>query len=385
MAESGVRSSDGSCRIEDVIAGRVAERSAEWFPHLHFPTVRVSTLSARPKCSLYVVRLGDDSRAPRILAKVRRDSPSGAPGADIGGRPRLHAVPTSAAEYTTLEYSGLCSILNVFGSSDPAFGVIRPLDYLPEEAAILMDYLPGRTLRDAFISESRLMVGTRAGGRRRTTGAAWHSAGAWLRRFHDSAPGASLPVQQPTRYDVIDRFHDYHAFLSRRLGSAKSVDIALQGAELAASSLPECLPLVVGHGDFAARNMFAGDAGRITVFDPMPRWLLPRYEDLGRFTIGLRLLGLQLSSHGAAYSRDHLNRRESDFLSGYFVDGDMPSAQVRCYQLLILLDKWAALVEAQARSRGWRARLRATSVLPVHEYIGREARRLLALANNERG
>ncbi len=379
MAEIGVRSRGSSGRIEDLIAERVFDRSAEWFPDLYEPTLRVASLNARPTCLLFAVRLDSRASTPQVLAKVRRELPVARSGAGAG-RPRLHALPTDVGYHTSLEYGGLRSILNVFGPSHPVFGVIRPLDHMTGQSTLLMDYVAGRTLRDAFIAESRL-VASPTGRRRRAPHTAWGNAGAWLRRFHDSVPGESLPAQQVTRCEVVDHFHQYGAYLSERLGPRKLGGVASKGAELAAGALPDRLPLAVGHGDYAPRNMFVDGNGRVTVFDPMPRWRQPRYEDLCRFTIGMRLLGLQLSSHGAAYSRGHLNRREREFLTGYFGD-DIPWAALRCYQLLILLDKWSALVDAESGD-GWRTRLRSATMLSAHEYIGREARRLLTIASND--
>lgn len=366
--------------IEQVIRQRVAERAEQWFPdHGAAPSVHLRALSSRPRCLLYVVRVGDASRAPQILAKVRRGGPAGASDERSPGRPRLRTDSATAAELTALEYGGLRTIYATFGASHPTFGVVRPLDHLAAESTILMDYVDASTLRQAFIAESRLMLPSKFARRRVASGGAWHHAGAWLRAFHQSAPLESLPARQSTRQDVIDQFHAYHDFLTARLGVRSVGEIATSGAALAASVLPERLPLAVGHGDYAPRNMFVDARGRLIVFDPMPRWRAPCYEDLCRFLIGLRLLGLQLHSHGAAYSQHDVERRERDVISGYYGDEDAPLEQIRCYQLLIMLDKWSALVDAPGG--GWRARLRATSLELANGYLQRQAHRLLELAH----
>ena len=38
--------------------------------------------------------------------------------------------------------------------------------------------------------------------------------------------------------------------------------------------------MAVGHGDYAPRNLFVDRSGRVTVIDPMPRWVVPRVEDI---------------------------------------------------------------------------------------------------------
>jgi hypothetical protein len=53
----------------------------------------------------------------------------------------------------------------------------------------------------------------------------------------------------------------------------------------------------------------------------------------------------------------------------------VPTAQLRCYELLILLDKWAALVDIPGR--GWRARVTSASVRSASGFLRSQARRLL--------
>ena len=126
-------------------------------------TVDVKTVSHRPKCSLYAVSLGGAGSAPRILAKVaaRGDGRSSAGRAD-GRRPRLRFAPLSPQELTALEYEGLSAIRAHFGTTDPHFGVVRPLEHLPAESTILMDYVDAGTLRQKLIADSRLMPTVRS-------------------------------------------------------------------------------------------------------------------------------------------------------------------------------------------------------------------------------
>lgn len=112
------------------------------------------------------------------------------------------------------------------------------------------------------------------------------------------------------------------------------------------------------------------------VFDPMPRWAVPCYEDLCRLLVGMRLVGLQIHTHGLAYGRPDVERREQDVIRGYHGGDQVPLAQLRCYQLLIMLDKWSALVDSD--QPGWRPRLRTTSVEIASGYLRGEARRLLS-------
>jgi hypothetical protein len=366
-------------RIEQVVEQHVAAHATTWFPELGpAPTTALTPLSIRPRCSLYVVRLegGDASRA--VVAKVRRPEPDeGGRIADRAPRPRLRTLTATVAELAELEYEGLRSIADLVGPEHPRFGAVRPLDHLPSESVVVMEHVSAPTLRAAFLAESRTAVVRRSRQTRIPPQAAWDNAGAWLRAFHALPSDRTRLARQQTRAQVLERFSAFGEFLARS-GCPSATRIATTGARLASERLPERLPGVVGHGDFVARNMFLDAAGRITVFDPMPRWQVPPYEDICRFLVGMRLSGLQVHSQGIAYAQRALQRREDLFLGGYFGDDEVPLAAIGSYQLLILLDKWSALVDSAARRPGYGAAARRALMKPANAYIAREAHRLVA-------
>ncbi|TQN37896.1 phosphotransferase family enzyme [Blastococcus colisei] len=342
--------------------------------------MRLQRLVQRPRAVLYGVYLDDGSQLPRVLAKVRRGWP-GDDGAERGGtRPRLASGSLPPSESTALEYAGLRAIETMFGGADPGFSVVRPLHHLVHEDTILMEYVDAPTLRDRLLAESRLSP-QHVLSRHRSTEEAWWKAGAWLHRFQREMPRQELPARQPTRHDVVHQFLAYDEFLTTRLGRRALGDVARRGAALAEQLLPERLPSAVGHGDYAPRNMFLDRAGRLTVFDPMPRWVVPRHEDLSRLLVAIRLLGAQLHTRGAAYSRGGLDRRERAVIEGYRAEDRLWLPELRCHQLLITLDKWSAAVDSAPA--GWRGRLRAASVEWASGFLRRESRRLLELIESD--
>jgi hypothetical protein len=116
----------------------------------------------------------------------------------------------------------------------------------------------------------------------------------------------------------------------------------------------------------------------VTVFDPLARWAVPTYEDLGRFLVNVRLMGLQVHTYGAGHSAAWVESLERDVVAGYRQEGgDAPEAALRCYELLLLLDKWSALVGGVGGVRGG---LRRSSMRLTAGYIRGQATRLLELA-----
>jgi hypothetical protein len=367
--------------LERAVETRVRERAVAWFPDVpDRPAARLTLVSSRPRSRLYTVSIAG-SDVPRVVAKVRLGAGPTTP--EPGSRPRLATGVLPTSELTALEYSGLVSIeAAVAASFDERFSAVRPLDHLTDHDTILMEYVDARTLRDVAVHGSRLSLASRA---RRTAAAGdgWTRAGAWLRLFQDHVPPSGLPVRQSRSDDIVAMFHAYDEFLGRQLGARRVGDLARRAAELATSALPEETPLAVGHGDYAPRNVFVGPDGSLMVFDPMPRWAQPRLEDLCRFLVGLRLLGPQLHSHGAAYGREEVEARERQVLAGYFGTARIPEAELRVHQLLILLDKWSALVDQPAH--GWQGRLRARSVVLAGGFVRAQGQRLLALGQAAAG
>lgn len=369
-------------QTEVAIVDRVARDAPNWFPGTPAdPSVHLRTLAAGRRSRVYAVSLGDPTASPLLVAKVRHQG--SAVGAGRNGqplRPTLTATRADEEELTAREYAGLGTLAATFATGDPRFGAIRPLALLAEHHTILMEFVGGESLRQRILGASRLHPA-----RLRRAGpapeAVLPSVGAWLRRFHDVHPTASYPVRQGTGRDVVAHFQALEEFLGRRLGR-RFAGLAGVGSGLASELLPAGpLPLVVGHGDFAPRNVLVQGADRVVVIDPQPRWAVPAHEDLCRFLVGLQLFGLQVHTHGAAIGAATLARWQDLVITGYH-DGRVPVGALRCYQLLILLDKWSALLEPAGANGGLRATGHRLLQTAADGYVRAQAERLIVLARS---
>jgi hypothetical protein len=107
---------------------------------------------------------------------------------------------------------------------------------------------------------------------------------------------------------------------------------------------------------------------------------VPVYDDLCRFVVGLRLIGEQVHTHGLAFPSATLDTLEEAALTAYLErSSDRPA--LRAYQLLILMDKWTAMID-NPRS-GVAGRLARRSALLADYRVRSEAERLLGLAQAE--
>lgn len=364
-------------RLLEAARAEVAASATTWFPGLDGTRlrIRVRRMAARPRCYLYEVTLDDGGTSRAVVLKVRHSVPSLRRIDRFEERPILTPQRTLPDRETAQrEYDGLWAVSAALaGRQGESFGVLRPLAWLPEHAAILMDHVGDPTLHDRLLTTSRLT-------RRRAASLAdepWYNAGSWLRIFHDHGETAELPTRIGTRDEVAALYDAYADFLMARGSRAELLrELRRRGASLAEAALPRELPLAPGHGDFVDSNMFVAASGQVTVFDPLPLWKVPRYQDLATIVVGVRTHSLQATSQGRAFAASDLARYERALLAGYF-GTDVPLAAVRAYELLVVLDRWATMVSKRARHGRVRPVLHAARKRLAVRHVEQEARRVL--------
>jgi aminoglycoside phosphotransferase (APT) family kinase protein len=174
------------------------------------------------------------------------------------------------------------------------------------------------------------------------------AAGRWLRVLHDT-PVDGRPARQQTRQEIVDAFTALGAYLAPRM-TAHDVDAYVGAGVAAASILPDRLPMVVSHGDFAPRNILVDGSGRVAVIDLLARWQAPPYEDLAGFLVALHTSRANAVTRGVVFGRA-LERLEPAFLAGYFGSEAVPRSAIDVYELLLVLDRWAARANREAQKR----------------------------------
>jgi hypothetical protein len=364
--------------LVSAVAASVATDGGTWFqefggerPRLHFLGGQ-----ARPRCILYRFDL-DTGRVTRpVVVKVRHSRPElRRLDRFEGQRPVLAPVRAMPdRDNARREYDGLRLIQEMLRDADPGrFGVLRPLAWLPEHAAIVMDLVEQPTLRSALLRQSRL----RAGRRTPVGEAPWRNAGAWLRMFQTHRSTLVAPRDGAAPMCVGDLYREFGGFLVERIGSRPLLaTLRDAGDEIAASALPTEPATGTAHSDFVANNMFLGAGGRITGFDPLPSWNVPCYLDLATLLVNTRVLPLQAASQGLALPSAALDRYEAAVLQGYFGTDAVPHTEVVAFQLLVLLEKWAAAVSKRIQRGRVRPHLHQVRMRLVSHFYDGEARRL---------
>jgi Phosphotransferase enzyme family. len=238
---------------------------------------------------------------------------------------------------------------------------------------MLLDYVEQPTLRARL---HRLTMRQAAAGTRGDLEQSFSTCGRVLRRFHEQEP--RLPVvrrgdEAEERALLIQR---YIEFLLPRLADP----VLLEPLAELATGTPDSGPMAMSHGDLAPRNVFAWPEGHVAIFDPMPVWLAPAYEDVARFLVELATMALQTLTLGLAPGERATTRYRLAFLEGYFGDEPVPVGLLQSYEALLLLDKWAASTARLASTGHHDKTLRSRYFGLQSAHIQREVGRLVLAA-----
>ena len=321
-------------------------RLSDWYPEVDGDAeIEVKGVDERAFAHVIrvdVVRPGTSPTA--LVVKTGATDPT----TDGTDRPRLMPM-TDPADRIELEFEALRTLdARLAEVDEPDLAAVRALGILPRSEALVMEAFEGQPLHRLLVRGSFRRVGAL-----RPVNLA-RTAGRWLRVLHDT-PTSGRPVRQGTRQEVVDAFTAYGAYLAREKSGFDLRPVIDAGIE-AVSRLPEPLPTVVSHGDFAPRNILVDDAGRLAVIDLLARWQAPPYEDLAGFLVSLETSRVNAATRGLVFGRA-VERLEPAFLAGYFGSAPVPRRAIRLYELLLVLDKWSARA-SRAGSHGRVGRLR---------------------------
>ena len=329
---------------EIIFKDNIQQHAREYFPKLTADsiTVQLRTEQERPSASLYRYDVRDEIQNYSIFVKVPvRNLPRGTVRKSNYEKPSLFQK-ADAQDMHWLQYTALTSIYQYFSElNDANLGAIHVLDYLPEYHAVVMEESVDPSLQKLFLKENRFEGWLP----HQDLTPAFHNAGKWLQKYHTMPKEQGVKIRDQVREDYIEAIGTLTDFLAHAWGDETffkhTASIIGRYCE---EILPESLPLGLGHGDYALRNILVGPKSRVTVLDTFSKWRVPIYEDIGYLLNSLNTTYSQVVSQGLLFSSRQLETYESAFLTGYFGTGQIPYLNIRLYEMLALLDKWSSLM-----------------------------------------
>jgi hypothetical protein len=336
--------------------------------------VQLAEKQVRPSSLLYQFTVGDEKKNHAILVKVPHSLAIPVNGCEDSLKPRLYPK-TDPKDMPRLEYTALRTIDDYFSTLDKKdLGTIRVLDYLPEHNAIVTVVSRDQNLRQLFEKTNRFLAPFTLP----ELQLVFQNTGRWLSHYHRIAKEENVLTRHASRDDYIEAVIKMADFLATAHGDrAYFQEITSTLESLAFKFLPGSLPLGLGHGDFAMRNVLVGQNARITVIDTYAKWRTTIYEDIGYFLNGLKMTGPQVISQGLMFSPNQLAKYERAFLEGYFGQKRIPYNEIRLYEMLVRLDKWASIIAYSQQGRARFKAFRKIKIILTSRYFKKTSKQLL--------
>lgn len=321
-----------SAKSDDAaVVAVLADKAPEWLAEQGPGSAVVHRVERRAQSTLIRATIeAGGSRAP-VVVKIPLPP---RPGATRGFR--LFDPVADPVEKSRFEYATLAAVDRaVTARGDDRFGRIRAYDHLPELAAVVVGVASGRTLDQALRR-----------GRRRQPDDDRHvemmnRTGALLELVHSAATD-HMVRRSTTAEEVVAEVENLVRHVSasgraRRVAQRVESIVNRFGTPSGWPSQP-----VMGHGDFAPRNIFVDDDLRVTTIDSLGRFRVPPQEDAAYLLVELSTGSTRFSSPGMPWSADWVGRLRASFLAGYPMADD---PVLRLFELRALLDKWRSLVD----------------------------------------
>jgi aminoglycoside phosphotransferase (APT) family kinase protein len=325
----------------ETILAELRPRVREWYPDAD-PAAELEVLNVDSRAIAQVIRVRVARTAGLSTTLIVKAGTADRAG-DPSDRPRLVPIAESS-ERRQLELDALRTVeARLAEVGDPGFRAIRAIGILPESTALVMEAFDGKPLHRFLVRRPfRFHPALRPSDLAR-------AAGQLLRILHDT-PTSRQVVRQGTRQEIVDAFGELGSYLAAET-DASDLETVIEAGVEAARRLPDPLPMVLTHGDFAPRNILVDRSGRLAVIDLLARWQAPPFEDLAGFLVSLQMSRANSATRGLLFGRK-IAKLEPAFLSGYYGSEPVPRSAIRTYELLLVLDKWAARANRNRTLRG---------------------------------
>jgi Ser/Thr protein kinase RdoA (MazF antagonist) len=333
-SSSIVHRPSSSVDFVDEIGERIREKVASYFPDLASYggsiDVRVSRRGGGHDSEVYEIAMVNGHRDPRqLILKLHRPA-----------RAKPEEMAMQARKYAQREYAALSFLWQEFSRRSTRLAVPRPLDYLPEYAALVVEKCQGETL-DQALRWARL--------RRTSSQREWlcqqvKACGEWLALFHSVTGRRGNPSEIYQRIEG-DFYDDLKTCTEVGLNPELASHVAMWFERKKRVAFSGDHKLVGYHCDFGPYNVFLSQ-NRITVIDLEGLQAGIIYDDLCYFLGMIEAMPVYHLSHELS------QRIKASFLEGYWQDENFNREQFDVFMLITMVKIMAhsPMLKAEA---GW--------------------------------
>ena len=287
--------SDALAALADALRQEVMERWPNYYPE-RAGTSATLTLTTRHFgfSVLFAAALEFPDGAERFMIKVRRKHRDGSVQPD--------EITDRTRQFATTEYEQHVKAYTFFEHNGAGLSVVRPLDFIPEFNAFLVQHANGKDL-------SKIV---RDGGG--NTLPSLERCGHWWRLFHHDLHQAQMRAWDSA---TIDRGLERRLLRLRSIGAPQDVaeELAAKMRAVARRVSPSLVPVSVIHGDCKLRHVWATN-DRIQVLDFGNTKLGDSWIDPAALVVELTLASLWSSRFGTPTHTPHMRVLLDAYFSG---------------------------------------------------------------------
>lgn len=329
------KASNRDTQIINDITGQIMQTLAAWYgsaSELISSTPEILSYTNSFLLRYEVKTLADNKT---ILVKIRRNPKMDSLVQAITAG-EIHAnIPD---EYNTLKF-----VSERIGDGHASFAAIRPLVYIEEYYAIVMEEFAARSIR-------QLLFEHRKSTEARELLSATRKAGGLLRFFHERVHAITDHPFSGSEFlsDVgtyAKRLEDY----TRGRVNAQSI-LAAFGKKLAVKEL-QSMPFSAAHQDLTSDNVLYAKNGKVCLIDIKTK-NAPIYSDLALLLVHPETFRDQIFRNGRFFSPAFLKSYRDAILAGYFGDQPVNRFLVQLFCAYRVLDKWTMHEELFSRYKG---------------------------------
>ncbi|MGE5375835.1 MAG: hypothetical protein ACM3XO_12330 [Bacteroidota bacterium] len=310
----------------DRITGKISQELAEWYgPGARMDPCAPEIRSHRNSFMLRYSLRDSRKQQKHILVKIRRKPKMTA----------LHeAVLADIHQYIPAEYRSLQYVYSQLPPTHKQLGAIRPLTYLDQDFAIVMEEYPSQTLRQLLNNHRSVSTGDTLDELRDAA----RKTGLWLRHFHDHI---HIPVEmRHTAEDILQEVQEYAGRIETSSHGRVRARSILDAFATRLKNIPiERMVFSQTHTDMTCDNVLFSMDGKVGVTDIKTR-PAPVYADLGMLLIHPETFKCQIFTAGTYYTDSLLHEYRSQILAGYFRGRPGHQVSVGIYTAVKVLDKW---------------------------------------------
>lgn len=337
--------------ILDVITDQIERGLAQWYGESCSLVSRMPELRSYTNSFLMRYQVGTPAGRRAVLVKIRRTPKMESLNQAVQAS-EIHAnIPD--------EYHAMQLLHEKIGGEHTNFTAIRPLGYLEEYHAILMEEFPSRSLRQ-LLENPRTHEEKR--NRVQVINHAARKAGELLRYFHNDV---QTRTECPYRMEnLLAEVGSYAARLEKYSdGHVTSRTLVEEFGQTVGSREIRSIWFTGNHQDLTWDNVLYSESGKACLIDIKTK-PGPIYSDLALLLVHPETFRSQIFRGGMHFSDALLQGYRSAILDGYFAQEPRDHFLMNLFCAIRILDKWTMHTELLHRYKGLK-RVATRPMVPI--------------------